>query len=205
MGIHKHLTYANVVATTSLFVALGGGAYAVSQVTSGEIKNDTIRSADLRDRKAVNGSDVRRNALGGKEIAEQSLNASRFAPVVGDEAGVCDPPSSALLNCVAATIKLNRVSRILAVATGGQESAGGASSAVCEVQIDGASSALSANPGEAASDNTSATATNGFARTAVTTEPLPRGRHQVALACGQASGDVRIQDPTIAAIAISAK
>jgi hypothetical protein len=204
MGIRKHLTYANVVATTSLFVALGGGAYAVSQVTSGEIKNDTIKSADLRDRKAVKGADVKRDALGGKEIAEQSLNASRFVRVAGEEPGACDPSSSAFIECAGVTLNLTRRAQVVAVATGGQRSEGSASRAECEVRIDGTPTPISANPGETAV-NTSALATNGFARTIVTREPLAPGSHEISLACNEGGGDVRIQHPTIAAIAIAAK
>ena len=56
MRIRRHLSYANVTATVALFVALGGGAYAVSKVNSREIANDSIKSVDLKDRKAVRGS-----------------------------------------------------------------------------------------------------------------------------------------------------
>jgi hypothetical protein len=205
MKLSKHLSYANVVATVALFVALGGGAYAASQITSGEIKNETIRSADLRDRKAVRGADVKRDALGGKEIAEQALDASRLARIVGSEPGACNPESSAFLDCAQVTISLQRRSRVLAIATGGQRSDGGPADAICEVRIDGASTAIDANPGEETTDNTSANATNGFARTLITPEPLAPGSHDIALACNQGLGDVRIQHPTIAAIAITAK
>jgi hypothetical protein len=205
MEIRKHLTYANVVATTALFIALGGGAYAVSNVTSGEIKNDTIKSADLRDRKAVKGADVKRDALGGKEIAERSLDASGFLPVAGEEPGACDPSSTAFVDCAAVTVNLHRRSRILGIATGGQRSEGSQASAECEIRIDGTPTPISANPGEAASSNTSALATNGFARTVVTPELVASGSHQISLACNESDGDVRIQHPTIAAIAIATK
>jgi hypothetical protein len=203
--IRKHLTYANVVATLALFVALGGGAYAVSNITSGDIKNDSIRSADLRDRKAVKGADVKRDALGGKEIAERSLDAARFVRIAGEEPGACDPSSSAFIDCAAVTIELTRRSRIIAIATGGQRSEGSQAKAVCEVRIDGAPTPISATPGEESLPNTSPLATNGFARTLVTPEPLAAGPHEVALACNQGLGDVRIQHPTIAAIAIATK
>jgi hypothetical protein len=205
MKLQEHLSYANVVATLALFVALGGGAYAVTQITSGEIKNETIRSADLRDRKAVKGSDVKRNALGGKEIAEQSLDASRFARVIGSEPGACNPESSAFLDCALVTMNLARPSRVLVVATGGQRSEVSPAKAECQIRIDGEPTALGANPGEEASDNTSGGATNGFARTIVTPNVLGSGRHDVALACSEVDADARIQNPTIAAIAITAK
>jgi hypothetical protein len=203
--IRKHLTYANVVATLALFVALGGGAYAVSNIASGDIKNDTIRSADLRDRKAVKGADVKRDALGGKEIAEQSLDAARFVRIAGDEPGACDPSSTALIDCAAVTIDFARRSRLLAFATGGQRSASGDAKAECEVQVDGTSTALRANPGEQGFSNTAISATNGFARTLLTPDPLAAGTHEVSLACNEVEADVRIEDPTIAAIAIATK
>ena len=48
------LTYANVIATVALFVALGGGAYAVksakkNSVTSKSIKDNAVKSADVKD------------------------------------------------------------------------------------------------------------------------------------------------------------
>ena len=64
---------------------------------------------------------------------------------------------------------------------------------------------MSVNPGEETTDNTSGAATNGFARTLVSRDQLARGQHQVALACNQLSGNVRIDAPTIAAIAIGSR
>jgi hypothetical protein len=205
MEIRKHLSYANVIATTALFVALGGSAYAVSEITSGDIKNESIRSADLRNRKAVKGADVRRDALGGKEIAEQSLNSSRFAPMTGSAPGACNPESSTFLDCASVTINLQRASRVLVIATGGQRSEGGPAKAECQLRVDDEATALGSNPGEEATDNTSGGATNGFARTLVTPNPIPAGSHRVALACSEVSADVRIENPTIAAIAIATK
>ena len=59
--MRRHLTYANVTATLALFIALGGGAYAISKIGSKDIRNGAIRSADLRNHRAVAASDVRRN------------------------------------------------------------------------------------------------------------------------------------------------
>jgi hypothetical protein len=200
--IRRHLSYANVTATIALFVALGGGAYAVDKVNSHDIANGTIKSVDLKNRKAVHASDVKRNGLTGRQIKERTLDVGSFAKVAGDEAADCNPSSSTLVTCAFTTVRLKRASRILAIATGGQESVGGPANAHCEVRLDGEAEPVSADPGEQTSDNTSGAATNGFARTAVTSDPLARGRHQVALACNQLAGNVRIDAPTIAAIAI---
>ena len=78
----------------------------------------------------------------------------------------------------------------------------GPATAICDIRIDGEPQALAAQPGEEASDNTSGSATNGFARTLVSDGLLARGRHTVALACRELTGNARIDVPTIAAIAI---
>ena len=44
----KFLTYANVLATLALFVALGGGAYAATLITGKQIKDGSITSADIK-------------------------------------------------------------------------------------------------------------------------------------------------------------
>jgi hypothetical protein len=203
MRIRRHLSYANVTATVALFVALGGGAYAVSKVDSRDIANDSVKSVDLKNRRAVTGPDVKRNALTGRQISEATLNAARFAPVVGQAPGDCNPtPGTSSTICAQVTMRLNGRSRVLAIATGGQESVNGAARAICEFRVDGKPEPVPVQPGEEATDNTSSSATNGFARTLVTKERLTPGPHRVALACNELSGNVRIDAPTIAAIAI---
>jgi hypothetical protein len=60
--VRARLSYANVVATLALFVALGGSAWA----------GGLIGSDDIRDR-SIKRVDVRKNTLTGKEIAESRL------------------------------------------------------------------------------------------------------------------------------------
>jgi hypothetical protein len=64
---------AMIVGLLALFMALGSGAYAASQVGSGEIKNNSIKSKDLKNKKGVKGVDVVKNSLKGKQIKESSL------------------------------------------------------------------------------------------------------------------------------------
>jgi hypothetical protein len=200
----RHLSYANVVATLALLLALGGGAYAIDKVNSHKIVNGTIKSVDLKNRKAVRAADVKRNTLKGGQIDESTLNASSFAPAAGDQAANCNPPSSAFTDCASVGLPLAERARVLVFATGNQESLSGPAAATCEIRIDDDPIGLSVQPGEQATDNTSSLGTNGFARTVVTRDPLPKGRHQVALACKELVGNVRIDVPTIAAIAIGA-
>jgi hypothetical protein len=77
-GFRDRLTYANVVATLALFIALGGTGYAAATVTSKDIKNRTIR-----------GADVKRNTLTGTQIRESRLRRvprARVADTAGSAA-----------------------------------------------------------------------------------------------------------------------
>jgi hypothetical protein len=58
----RHLSYANVMASVAVFVALGGGAYAAVHVNGKDIKNRTIA-----------GKKIKNNTLGGKQINERRL------------------------------------------------------------------------------------------------------------------------------------
>jgi hypothetical protein len=61
--IRRRLTYANVVATLALFLAVGGGAYAVSKIGSNQIRRNAIKSKHVA-KNALRGADVRESSLG---------------------------------------------------------------------------------------------------------------------------------------------
>jgi hypothetical protein len=67
--LRASLTYANVMATVAVFVALGGTSYAVAtgSIDSREIKNDSVRGKDIRD-----------NEIRSKDVRNRSLLASDF-------------------------------------------------------------------------------------------------------------------------------
>lgn len=207
MKIGRHLTYANVTATLALLLAVGGGAaYAVDRINSRDVVNGSLRSVDLKNHRAVRAVDVSRNALTGHEVKERTLNLSSIARIGGDEAVNCNPNSPSVLTvCARTTLDLGHRSKVLVIVTGNQESIGGPAQAGCRVTVDGTMESLGVLPGEAADDNTSAGATNGFARTFAPPGSLSPGMHHFALACQQFSGDARIDTPTIAAIAIGAR
>ena len=81
-ALRRRFSYANVVATLALFIALGGTSYAVLRVGSDDvadnslrsrdIRNGTLLSRDLRDR-SLRARDVRPNSLGTREIRESTL------------------------------------------------------------------------------------------------------------------------------------
>jgi hypothetical protein len=203
--IRRHLNYANVTATLALLLALAGGtAYAVDKVTSGDIANNAVRSIDLRNHKGVRGKDVVRNSITGRQIDESTLRAGPIAQVVGNEGGDCVLRVTPR-NCVTVAIAVTTPSDVLVIATGNEESVGGPAQTSCRVRIDGIDEALAVAPGEAQVDNTGATATNGFARTLISRDPLTAGQHIVALSCKRLVGGARINNPTIAAIAIAAR
>ena len=60
--IRQRLTYANVMATLAVFIALGGSSYAAFTISGSDIKNRSIA-----------GKKLKRNTLSGREIRESRL------------------------------------------------------------------------------------------------------------------------------------
>ena len=60
--LRGRLSYANVVATLALFVALGGSSYAALTITGKNVRNGSLT-----------GKDVKRNSLTGRQIREGRL------------------------------------------------------------------------------------------------------------------------------------
>lgn len=71
------MTYANVVSTLALFLALSGTSYAVSQIDSRDVKNRSLK-----------GGDLRRDTLTGKEIKESKLGEVPAAALSGNTLGL---------------------------------------------------------------------------------------------------------------------
>src|SRR3954454_24489908 len=80
--MRRYLTYANVVATLALFLALGGASYAAIRVGSGSIINNSVGTQDLRNNdirgrdisnRTIQGGDVLTNTLKGTQIRESTL------------------------------------------------------------------------------------------------------------------------------------
>ena len=64
----RHFTYANVMATLAVFIALGGSSYAAINLTGLDIRDGSLTSRDLK-----------RNTLGGTRIKESRLGKVRRA------------------------------------------------------------------------------------------------------------------------------
>lgn len=61
-----------VVSFVALFVALGGVSYGIATIDSSDIKNNTIRSRDVRNAKLL-GKDLKRGTVKGREVNEARL------------------------------------------------------------------------------------------------------------------------------------
>jgi hypothetical protein len=169
-------SHSTVVAYVALAVALGGSAYAVSRIGSADIQNRAIR-----------GKDIANDALGGRQVDEAKLTGP---PAVGDEpSGSCDPTPGMPVDCTGQKIVLQRESALLVIATGSKGQSG---SGLCAMVVDGTESNAEFLDG---GDR------DGFALSKVTS-PLDPGSHTVALRCTEGAGNLRIDTPTIAAVAV---
>jgi hypothetical protein len=70
--LRRHLSFANVMATTAVFIALGGVSYAA--IT---LPNNSVRSAHLA-KGAVRSSDIAKNAVTTAKVKNGSLRAADF-------------------------------------------------------------------------------------------------------------------------------
>jgi hypothetical protein len=70
--LRRHLSYANVMATLAVFIALGGSSYAVATLSGSHLKNRSVRAVK-----------VARNTLTGREIRESRLGQVPNAARVG--------------------------------------------------------------------------------------------------------------------------
>ena len=84
-ALRARLTYANIVATLALVIAMvGGTAYAANTVFSTDIVNGEVKSADISDANGVRSADVRNDnltggGLGSVDIANDSLSGLDIA------------------------------------------------------------------------------------------------------------------------------
>lgn len=93
-ALTRRLTYANVMATVAVFLALGGGAYAATQITGKDVKNRSLR-----------GKDLKRNTITGKEVAESRLRRvprARHADRLAGRSG-----TSYLVRCPSGTVPVS--------------------------------------------------------------------------------------------------
>jgi hypothetical protein len=71
-AVRSKLTYANVVATLALFIALGGSSYAAISLSNNSVKSKHIAEG------AVKRSDIGKGAVNSAKVADLSLLAEDF-------------------------------------------------------------------------------------------------------------------------------
>ena len=83
--MRERLTYANVVATLALFIAVGlGGAYAAEKITKKDIAKSAVTSKAIKD-KTVKGKDLKdRTVTGGKLAPATVVQPTLLNGVEGD-------------------------------------------------------------------------------------------------------------------------
>lgn len=82
-AIGKRLTYANVIASLALFLAMGGGAvyaasHKASQVGTGKIKQNAVTAGKIK-ANAVTQTKIRNNAVTNAKIRQSSVNLEKIA------------------------------------------------------------------------------------------------------------------------------
>jgi hypothetical protein len=101
--LRQRLTYANVMATVAVFIALGGSSYAALQIDSGDIANNSVRGVDVRNR-TLSERDVKRNALTGRTIRESRLGRVPHAREADRVGGLT--PAELVLRCPIGTFPI---------------------------------------------------------------------------------------------------
>jgi hypothetical protein len=90
--VRGHLSYANVMSSIAVFVALGGGAYALSvpknSVGPRQLKRNSVTNAKIK-RNAVTNAKIAGNAITGAKLRDGSIAAGDLAP------GVIPTPAAA--------------------------------------------------------------------------------------------------------------
>src|SRR3954451_20741352 len=92
-ALRRRVTYANVMSTLAVFIALGGSAYAVGKINGSQLANRSVSGKKLK-RNTITGATVKESRLRRVPLARRAGNALRLQ---GLDAG------KLLLNCPAGT------------------------------------------------------------------------------------------------------
>jgi hypothetical protein len=115
-GFRSGLTYSNVMATIAVFVALGGGAYAVS------VPRNSVGAKQLKNR-AVSSAKIKHGAITTRKVRDRSLLARDFKPkqlpaLGGAHASdLAPPPAPGGVVVQETTLTLDRPGRVHVLAT----------------------------------------------------------------------------------------
>ena len=134
--LRSRITYANVVSTIALALAIGGGtAYAVTKigtsniryhaVTGSKVATNAVTASKVRN-SALSGADIRNNSLRSDDIRTGTLLASDFAPnqlPKGDKGDKGDPATS-IFGVVGAGGGLTSFKNVAAISGNGADGVG---------------------------------------------------------------------------------
>ena len=189
----SHLSYSRVVSTLALFLALGGGAYALSlgknDVKSRHIAKGAVKSSDVA-QNTLKGADVKQDSLKGSDILESTFDIGQFSAAAStpfDPAGPirCDPELNSgppFVPCGQVSLSTPVAGRILAIASG-EFVTGGNGSGRCRLYVDGVELASTA-------DHTGGN--SGFAAVGISAR-LDAGAHVAELRCLENTPDFRVE------------
>jgi hypothetical protein len=77
--LRTRLTYANVMATIAVFIALGGSSYAAIVITGRNVKNSSLTGRDIRN-SSLTASDVKNHSLRAVDFKSKQLPAGPQGP-----------------------------------------------------------------------------------------------------------------------------
>jgi hypothetical protein len=134
--LRPRITYANVVSTVALAIAIGGGtAYAATKigtssiryhaVTASKVANNAITASKVKN-KALSGSDIRDNSLTSAQIRTGTLQASDFAANQLPKGDKGDPgaPATSIFGVVSAGGGLTNFKNATGISGTGAEGVG---------------------------------------------------------------------------------
>jgi hypothetical protein len=112
--LRSRLTYANVMATVAVFLALGGSSYAALRVGSRQLVDNSVRTKDIRNND-VRSKDVRNSTLLKRDFKPGQLPAGPTGPrglqgLKGDKGDRGDPGISGLQRVGGTTTPTNTTS-----------------------------------------------------------------------------------------------
>src|SRR5687768_5785055 len=95
-AVSRKLSYANVMSTLAVFLALGGGGFAIAaavkknSVKSPQVKNESLTNKDLKNGKAVGSDEVIDETLGAGDLGSASVGSDEIADGAVGSAEVAD-------------------------------------------------------------------------------------------------------------------
>lgn len=78
--LSRHVTYANIVASLALFLALSGTAYAVATITGADVVDESLTGADVKGAAPSPGHAAVAGTLTTYDIKDQTIHATDLSP-----------------------------------------------------------------------------------------------------------------------------